>query len=408
MTQLALLLLLASVGHGLSRWTRLPVIPLLLALGMLGSFSGLIPHPGEGKDLAAQEDPLFFVLELGLVFVVFVSGLELAPRRFRHHRGSVLWIGLTQFFVMGAVGFGLAQLLNLSVLESIYVGCAVSASSTVLVLRQLRTTQQAVEPQGRMLIGVLLLQDVMALGLLITLSTLGMKEEGAWIQVLLTAGAMGVAAWWLQRSGAERLLRWCEGDEELILLLTLALLFAFLGGAYAGGVPVIAGAFLAGYSLSSFPVTGWVSAPMQSLSEFFRSVLFVALGGLLTLPSLGTVGQALLLAFSMWLLTPPLVAWLMERVGWTSRPSIESGLLLAQTSDRADGSGDDVRDPILGERIGDSAAAALASGSKTTSERAEEKTGINQPSGSAVGVWDEWDEPLPSDAGQRMVGAGDR
>lgn len=330
MTELALLLFLATVGHGLSRWTGLPVIPLLLGLGMALSFGGGM-NAADGA-LAASDDPLFFVLELGLTVLVFASGVELNPQRFRRQRAVVLRVGLLQFFLMGAAGWAGARWLGYEGLSALYLAFAVSASSTVVVLRLLQQRQQAVEPHGRMVIGVLLLQDALTIAALVALmhhgragSTLLHEYGGA----LLLASV----AWLLQRRGARWLLERCQGDEEAMLLTVLSVLFAFLGAAHFAGLPLVGGAFLAGYSLSSFPVSGQVGSLLQSLTDFFRAIFFVALGALVVVPDAGALGAAVLLGLLVLLVTPPLVAWVAEGAGLTSRAAIESGLLLAQTSE---------------------------------------------------------------------------
>lgn len=330
MTELALLLLLAAIGHGLSRWTGAPAIPLLLGLGMCLSFSGLVDHSTTG--LGEGDESLFLFLELGLTVLVFSSGVELNPQRFRRQKSSVIWVGLMQFFIMGLAGWSGARLLGYSGVETMYLAFAVSASSTIVVLRQLQVSQQSFEPHGRMVVGVLLLQDALTILALVafTLHDKGLPHLAkgyGWAML------MAVTAWLLQWRGARWLIERCKGDEESMLLTVLSVLFIFLGAAGLGGLPLVAGAFLAGYSLSSFPVSGLVGSLLQSLTDFFRAVFFVALGALVMVPDVGAVGSALLLSLLVLVITPPLVALMAEWKGLTGRSAIESGLLLAQTSE---------------------------------------------------------------------------
>jgi len=332
MTELALLLLVAAIGYGISRWSGIPVIPLLLGLGMVLSFSGVVKNPGMTIGAGIQDDPLFFMLELGLTVLVFASGVELNPQRFRRQRRAVLWVGLLQFVVMGLSGYLGARLLGFAELHAVYLGFAVSASSTIVVLRQLQVSQQSFEPHGRMVIGVLLLQDGLTIAVLVALSHSGggfgwLVSGYAWTLL------MAVVAWFMQWRGARWLIERCGGDEESMLLTVLTFLFLFLGAAELAGLPVVIGAFLAGYAFSSFPVSGLVGSLLQSLTDFFRAIFFVALGALVTLPNLGSIGSAITLAFLVILITPPLVAAVAEWMGFTSRPAIESGLILAQTSE---------------------------------------------------------------------------
>lgn len=329
MTELAMILFVAAIGHGLSRATGIPVIPLLLALGMLVSFSGLVPH---GADGVAPGERALFVLELGLIMLVFASGIELNPQRFRRQRKSVVLVGLVQFTVMGFVGYLGARLFGFERLEAVYLGFAVSASSTLVVLRQLQVSQQSFESHGRMVVGVLLLQDALTIATLVALSHFSggpawVAEGFGWMALL------AATAWGLQRWGARWVIVRCGGDEESMLLAVLTVLFVFLGAAHYADLPLVAGAFLAGYSLSSFPVSGLVGGLLQSLTDFFRAIFFVTLGSLVVMPGAAYVGSAIGLALLVLVVTPPLVALLAEKCGFTRRTSLESGLLLAQTSE---------------------------------------------------------------------------
>jgi len=332
MTEVALLLAIASLGYGISRWSGIPAIPLLLGLGMVLSFSGLVTHSELLTTQSFGDDPVIFVLELGLTVLVFASGIELNPQRFRRQRRPVIWVGLTQFAVMGLIGYAAARFLGFTGMEPVYLAFAVSASSTVVVLKQLQVSQQSFEPQGRMVIGVLLLQDGLTIATLIALTHFG--GGIAWLATGYGwAGLMALAAWYLQRRLARWLIERSAGDEELMLLTVLTILFLFLGAAHLAGLPVVVGAFLAGYGLSSFPVSGLVNGLILSLTDFFRAIFFVALGALVVIPGVPEVSSAVLLAVLVILVTPPLVAAIAEWTGLTSRAAIESGLLLAQTSE---------------------------------------------------------------------------
>ncbi len=332
MTELALLLLVAAVAHGISRGTGIPVIPLLLGLGMVLSFAGFVPHAEDWDVGAMGDDPSLFVLKLGLTVLVFSSGLELNPQRFRRQRRAVLRVGLIQFFAMGFAGYAAARFFGFAGIEAVYLGFAVSASSTVVALRQLQVTQQSFEPHGRMVVGVLLLQDALTIAVLVALTHFG----GGPASLATGYGAaliLAAAAWILQRRVALWIVERCDGDEESLLLVVLTVLFVFLGAAHLAGLPLVAGAFLAGYGLSSFPVSGLVGGLLQSLTDFFRAIFFVALGSLVIVPGTEAVASALILAALVIVLTPPLVAAVAEWTGLTSRTAIESGLLLAQTSE---------------------------------------------------------------------------
>jgi Kef-type K+ transport system membrane component KefB len=317
-----LLLAGAAAGLGLSRWLRLPAIPMLLLAGLALGQVALLPE----QEILEQS------LVLGLTFLVFVAGIELNPRRVGAQKRAALRVGVAQFLLLGGVGTAFAWAAGLGLQTALYIGLALTASSTLVVVRLLQQRRQLFEPFGRLVIGVLLLQDLLVI-LLIPL--LGRAPDG------VIAMATGLAAALLLVALAYVCLRWVtpfivvrlKPDEEYLLLTVLAILFVFMGMADVLGLPLVAGAFLAGVSLSGFPVSGVIRGLLSSLSDFFLAIFFIAFGALLTLPSPSELYIALLLTVLVVLFTPLLVTVVAERAGLSSRPAIESGLLLAQTSE---------------------------------------------------------------------------
>ncbi|CAN5769415.1 cation:proton antiporter [soil metagenome] len=317
-----LLLLGAAVGLGLARWLRLPAIPLLLVAGMLLGQLALLPE----ADILEQS------LILGLTFLVFVAGIELNPRRVGEQKRAALRVGFAQFTLLGGLGIGVALATGLDLQTALYIGLALTASSTLVVVRLLQQRRQLFEPFGRLVIGVLLLQDLLVI---ILIGVLGRAPQG------IGAMALGFGAALFLVALAYVCLRWVtpfvvirlKPDEEYLLLTVLALLFGFMGLADLLGLPVVAGAFLAGVSLSSFPVSGLIRGLLSSLSDFFVAIFFTAFGALLTLPTADELYLAVILTALVILFTPLLVTAIAERSGLSSRPAIESGLLLAQTSE---------------------------------------------------------------------------
>src|SRR5690606_10741019 len=174
MNLVALLLLAAAAAHGVSRWLRLPVLPLLIVSGMALNLAGFLPEgflPGEGNDGA--RGGVMRILEFALVFLVFASGVELNPRRFARHGSTVVWAGSVQFAVSALIGWATSRWVGFGPMESAYIGFGLAASSTLVVLRQLRIRQAMFEPFGRVVTGVLLLQDAAMIAVIVVLFRLG-------------------------------------------------------------------------------------------------------------------------------------------------------------------------------------------------------------------------------------------
>lgn len=320
MIGVAVLLAAAAVGYAGARLLRVPSIPLLLLAGLAVS----LVHAPSGPIL---EDALL----LGVSFLLFVAGLELDPRRVRAQRTVAIRVGLLQFIILGVIGYGVARLLDFGGVAAAYVALALTASSTLIGVRLLQRRGQMFEPFGRMVLGVLLLQDVLVLLAIPLVTTLAesalvtLESFGA----IVMLGAITLAA----RRWIGPLLLRVAHDEELVLLCALAILFTFVAVSHVFRLPLVVGPFLAGVALSSFPVSAIVRAELAPIGDFFTAIFFTALGALVSIPSPGELGQALVLVAVVLVVTPPLVTIIAERAGLAARSSIEAGLLLSQTSE---------------------------------------------------------------------------
>ncbi len=316
---IAALLLAAALGHVLALRTRLPSLPLLILCGVLLARTGLVPAP-------LLEDALV----LGVTFLVFVAGVELDAGRVRMQWPAALRVGVVQFFVLGAAGFLAALALRYDALSALYLGLALTASSTHVVVRLLQRRARLFEPGARLVLGVLLLQDILVVLLIPAVMRMPAGGGAVLRGSLAGLGALVVAYLWLHLV-TPRLLRLAH-DEDLTLLVALATPFLFVALARALGLPGVVGAFLAGVSLARFPVNVVVRPQLQSIGDFFAAIFFTALGAL-AVPAASDLLHALLLAVLVVVVTTPLVTLLAVRRGFSTRAALESGLLLSQTSE---------------------------------------------------------------------------
>ncbi|MGH7444181.1 MAG: cation:proton antiporter, partial [Longimicrobiales bacterium] len=320
MTGVAILLLGAAAAYGFARWLDVSAVPFLVLAGVLLARLDLFPA-------ALLQDAVV----LGLTFVLFVAGTELNPTRVRDQRPIALRVGLLQFLALGALGTLLALLLRFPTLTAVYLGLALAASSTLVIVRLLQRRRQLFEPFGRLVVGVLLLQDLLVILMIPLLIFAPLGIEGVLRGLAGTIALVGLSyiclRWVTPRLAVLRM------EPEPLLLCALALLSLFIGLAHLLELPLAAGAFLAGVALSPFPVRGIIRGQLTSIGDFFSAIFFIALGGLIDPPTARVAGQAALFILLMLMVTPPIVIAVTQRAGFTTRAGLESGLLLAQTSE---------------------------------------------------------------------------
>ncbi|MDP4645074.1 MAG: cation:proton antiporter [Opitutales bacterium] len=326
MTGLAILLVAAAIAFGISKLFHLPPIPLLMLSGV-----GLraLAHQFE---IEVPEELVSEMIEIGLAVLVFTAGVDLSPRRMRGRTRPIVIVAVSQFVALGAAGVFTAIFLGYDLTTSLYLGCALSASSTLVVVRHLQKRRQMFEPFGRLVLGVLLLQDIFIIILMVALLK---SPDGALASINGVANA--VALGFLAVAAHKWFVPWVTKslhlDDEELMLGALGVLFAFSGMAYLLELPFIVGAFLAGFSLSAFPMNGLVRGMLGSLSGFFLALFFISIGAVLTLPSPEMWGHSLVFISVLVIVTVVLVSIVAEAVGYSTRASIETGVLLSQTSE---------------------------------------------------------------------------
>lgn len=322
MIDVALLLLVAALAFTLRRLLQVPLIPILLLAGV-----GL-----RVGNLALDEEVARGALDIGLAVLVFGAGMELNPKRSGKQRGAVLGVGLAQFLFVGVGGFFISYQLGLGWLSALYVGLSISTTSTLIVVNLLKARQQMFEPFGRLVTGVLLLQDLLIIVMIVVLIRLP-DGPGALLIGLGGLALLLACAYVGLRWGMPRLVLRLKMEQETLGLAILSVLFIFMGLADAMNLPIITGAFLAGVSLSGFPVNSVARGLVGSITTFFKALFFIVLGGLIVVPGPSEWMLAGALTFFILVATPMIVATIAVRMGLTARSAIESGLLLAMTSE---------------------------------------------------------------------------
>src|SRR4030081_2183735 len=244
--------------------------------------AGLVIGP-HGLQLIAASDEARFLAELGIIFLMFMVGLEfslpamIAARRDVFGAGS-LQLGFTVLIVAAVV-----MLWGAGLPTAVLLGGAVAMSSTAITLKQLVDQGDVSSHQGRLVLGILLFQDLAALPFLVVLGRweLGAGPEplGALRQIGIAAIALGVAAF-VCRPVFRTWLSWVARTNSADLFLLTVLLLA-LGTAFAGhlaGLSATIGAFLAGMVVGESDFRHQVEDDIRPFRDVLLGLFFVTVG----------------------------------------------------------------------------------------------------------------------------------
>lgn len=275
--------------------------------------------------------------QFGIVLLLFVVGLSLNFDFIKRMGRAVVLATLWQFVLTVILGFVLMYLLNFSAVSSIFLSVALSFSSTIIVTKLLGEKKDLEAVYGRFIIGVLLVQDIIAVVALIFLNTWNAGSE-PWYRVLAVTGGKGVLlvgfVFLLARYSLPKLMDRVAKSGELLFVFTVAWCFGVASLVYWAGFNIEIGAIIAGISLGASPYQPEISSRMRPLRDFFIVLFFIVLGSEL---QVGDVREAIMPAIALSLfviLVDPIVLFLaMRSLKYTRRSSLLAGITSAQVSE---------------------------------------------------------------------------
>jgi Kef-type K+ transport system membrane component KefB/voltage-gated potassium channel Kch len=306
--------------------------PLILAYLVAGFFLG-----PSGLGWVQSEQSINIIGELGLIFMLFMIGLEIDLKKIVRAGNVILVTSAAQIFGCFALGLALFLLLGVPLgggrFDALYLAAAASLSSTVIIVKMLYDKRELDTLPGRITLGVLVLQDLFAILFLAIQPSLNDLQLDVALLSVLRVGALLATALLISRFTLPHLFHLIARLPELVLVGALAWCFAVAEFAETLGLSREMGALVAGVSLSTFPYALDVTAKVTSLRDFFITLFFVALGMSIPLPTMSVVGIAVVVvafAFVSRFVTvfPPLYAM---RQGL--RASLLPAINLAQISE---------------------------------------------------------------------------
>src|SRR3989338_7006767 len=323
----SLILIVASV---IAYFVRLIKQPLILAY----IFTGIILS----QFLAGSSsiETIRFFSELGIAFLLFLVGIELSFKDVKHVGRTSLITGIGQIIFTFIIGYLITKyLLNFSVIESVYISIALTFSSTIIIVKLLSEKQDLQSLYGRISVGFLLVQDFVAIIILIILAAL---QQGASVQetmflVILKAALFLLFVYLFSRYILTNLFNRIAKSSELLFLASIALPFLFIIISRYLGFSIEIGAFLAGLSLANLPYKLEISNKVKPLRDFFITLFFVILGTQLIINQANLLVPAILLSLFVLIGNPLIVTILMGLLGYTKRTSFYAGLTVAQISE---------------------------------------------------------------------------
>ncbi len=277
------------------------------------------------------------VSHVGIVFLLFLLGMDLEPRELGRMLREATVVTLLSSLAFGLLGCAIGWAFGLTVNELLLIGAAMMFSSTIIGLKLIPTTTLHQQRMGEIVISVLLLQDIIAIVVLLMLEGYGqggepLKAAGMLLGVSLPAFAL--LSFVMARYVVHHLLSRFDQIREYVFLLTIGWCLGMAQLAAVFGLSLEIGAFIAGVALATSPIARFITESLKPLRDFFLIMFFFALGAEFDLRNVPEIFLPALVIAGVALSVKPLVfRFLLQRHRESGRLAGEIGVRLGQISE---------------------------------------------------------------------------
>ncbi|MFA5871045.1 MAG: cation:proton antiporter [Candidatus Paceibacterota bacterium] len=326
---LAIVILIAAVFGVIARMFKQPTILAYLATGICIAAVGMLA-------VGANETFTAFS-ELGVMLLLFMVGLEINYTSLRLVGIQSLILGLGQIVFTFGIGYVLTSWLGFSTIASAYIAIALTFSSTIVVVKLLSDKKEMNSLYGKLALGILLVQDMVAILLLVVLAGIGRGIEFSFWNValvLLEAVVLFFVMLLLGRRALPVIFDKVARSNELLFLVSMAWVFLVAAFVSKIGFSVEIAGFLAGIALANSSEHHEIAARVKPLRDFFLIVFFVVLGASISFTNFTVVAiPVIILSLFVLIGNPLIVIILMGIMGYRKRTSFLTGVSIAQVSE---------------------------------------------------------------------------
>jgi Kef-type K+ transport system membrane component KefB len=288
-----------------------------------------------------SEEVLTTMGQFGITFLLFMLGLELKLKDLKSTGKTSLILGVGQIIFTSLIGIGISLVFGMSMIASLYIGFALTFSSTIIVVKLLSDKKDLNSLYGKLSIGLLLVQDFVAILALILLAGLSGNGAGgvsylSFLEVIIKVVLLFIVVGYLSQYLVPKLVDKIANSSELLFLFSVAWAFgiaALISSPWVG-FSIEIGGFLAGIALANSMEHLQIVARIRPLRDFFVTIFFVMLGMEMMFTNVHTILlPAVFLSIFVLIAKPIIVMSVLGFLGYRKRTSFFTGLIVGQVSE---------------------------------------------------------------------------
>ncbi len=304
---------------------------LLVAYILLGGLAG--PW---GLELVTDASVIQQIGHIGIIFLLFLLGLNLQPSQLIRMFREALVVTAVSSLAFCATGYLIGRAFGFSSFESLIIGAVMMFSSTIIGLKLLPTTALHHRHMGQVMVSILLLQDILAIVILVFLDAFS-QAAIEWQRIGVLALAIPVLitfAFLFERYILQPLIQRFDTIQEYVFLTAIGWCLGMAQLAETAGLSYETGAFIAGVALATHPISLYIAESFRPLRDFFLIMFFFSLGASFNISVLKDVFiPAAVMAAVMLAAKPYVFSKLLSYSGEQQKLSLEAGVRLGQVSE---------------------------------------------------------------------------
>ena len=285
-----------------------------------------------GADAAGSQ--IMSMAELGITFLLFLMGLEFSLSSLKYLGKDIFIATSLQTIALFFVAFVLAKLLGFNTNESIYLAILFMFSSTLLVAKWVEDRKETSSLHGKMILGILVVQDIFAILILSILNLFRETGIEGIMLVPLKGFILAAIAFIFARYILNRLFRFALRYPELMFVLSLGICFLFVEISPLLGYSTSIGAFIAGITLANTEYKNDILGRLKPLIIFFNMLFFVGMGFQLDTDFAPKAVSLMIMFLVLCFIAKPVAVYLTLKLrGYDLRTAFKVALSLSQFSE---------------------------------------------------------------------------
>jgi len=279
-SDLGLILMTAGIAVLIFRKLKQPLVLGYLIAGFLaGNHFDFFPSVKEIKSVEVWA-------EIGVIFLLFSLGLEFSFKKLMKVGGTASITAGTQIVTMCVLGYSVGQWMDWSKMDSIFLGVILAISSTTIILKSFDELGVKTQKFGGIVIGSLIVQDILAILMMVLLSTIAASNQFSGMDLLMSVLKLlfFLVIWFLGGifiiptvlNKTKHLL-----TDEMLLIISLALCLTMVGLAANVGFSPALGAFIMGSIIAETTQAEHIEHLVKPVKDLFGAVFFVSVGMLI-------------------------------------------------------------------------------------------------------------------------------